>query len=388
MDKIDELLNRGVDGVLPSKSELEKVLRSGKKLKVYQGFDPTSPELHIGHLIGLRKLRQWQELGHHVIFLIGDFTGRIGDPSGKDETRPSLTKDEVDKNAQTYKEQAAKILDFDGKNPVSLMFNSSWSDKMSLHDFFTIAARVTFQQLIERDLYQKRLKENKDLSLVEMLYPLMQGYDSVAMDVDVEVGGRDQLFNMMMGRHLMQKLKGKNKFVLTTQLLIDKEGRKVGKTTGNAVAIADSPDQIFGAIMSFPDEVIIKGLECLTDVKMEKIESIEKQIKGGKNPLEFKKLLAFEVVKQLSDDKSAQIAQKQFESIHQKGILPADTQTTVTAAPLINVLINIAGSKSQAKRLLEQNAIEIDGEVVSNGNINLKSGQIIKVGKKTFVKVE
>src|SRR3989344_1285464 len=388
MDKIDELLNRGVDGVLPSKSELEKVLRSGKKLKVYQGFDLTSPELHIGHLIGLRKLRQWQELGHHVIFLIGDFTGRIGDPSGKDETRPSLTKDEVDKNAQTYKEQAAKILDFDGKNPVSLMFNSSWSDKMSLHDFFTIAARVTFQQLIERDLYQKRLKENKDLSLVEMLYPLMQGYDSVAMDVDVEVGGRDQLFNMMMGRHLMQKLKGKNKFVLTTQLLIDKEGRKVGKTTGNAVAIADSPDQIFGAIMSFPDEVIIKGLECLTDVKMEKIESIEKQIKGGKNPLEFKKLLAFEVVKQLSDDKSAQIAQKQFESIHQKGILPADTQTTVTAAPLINVLINIAGSKSQAKRLLEQNAIEIDGEVVSNGNINLKSGQIIKVGKKTFVKVE
>src|SRR3989344_9551493 len=188
-DSVEDLLTRGVDKIYPSKEELKNVLKSGKKLKLYQGFDPTGSQLHIGHMVGLRKLRQWQELGHHVIFLIGDFTGRIGDPSGKDETRPSLTKDEVDKNAQTYKEQAAKILDFDGKNPVSLMFNSSWSDKMSLHDFFTIAARVTFQQLIERDLYQKRLKENKDLSLVEMLYPLMQGYDSVAMDVDVEVGG-------------------------------------------------------------------------------------------------------------------------------------------------------------------------------------------------------
>lgn len=389
MDKIDELLTRGVDSVLPTKTELEKVLRSGKKLKVYQGFDPTSPQLHIGHMIGLRKLRQWQELGHEVIFLIGDFTGRIGDPSGKDETRPALARKQVEKNAETYKEQAGKILDFSGKNPVKVMFNSEWSDKMSLHDFMKLASQVTFQQIIERDLYQTRLKDNKDLSLTEILYPLMQGYDSVAMDIDVEIGGRDQLFNMLMGRHLMQKLRGKNKFVLTTHLLVDKEGRKVGKTTGNAVVLADPPEQIFGAIMSFSDDVIIQGLECLTDVPENEIEAIQKEIQSGKNPLEFKKRLAKEVVKQLAGNKAAEKSQAEFESVHQKGAIPQNAQiSTKAGTSLTSAISEITESKSQAKRLLSQGAIEIDGAVQKDGKIELKSGQILKVGKKTFVKVE
>ncbi len=393
MDKIDELLEKGVDNIIPSKEDLEKVLRSGKKLRVYQGFDPTGEKLHIGHMIGLRKLRQWQALGHEVIFLIGDFTGRIGDPSGKDETRPHLTKEVVEENAKEYKQQAGKILDFDGKNPVKVMFNSEWSDKMSLQDFFDVASKVTYQQIIERDLYQKRIQAKKDLSLIELLYPLMQGYDSVAMDVDVELGGRDQLFNMMMGRHLMQKMKSKNKFVMTTQLLVDAAGNKVGKTTGNAIVITDPPEQIFGAIMSFPDETIIQGLECLTDIPMEEIESIQKEIKGGKNPIESKKRLAYEIVKQLNGEQGAQKAQEEFENVFQKGEKPEDVQTIQISnlnQNIIDFLVEnkLISSKSAAKRLLDQGAIEIDGQIVKDQEVELKSGQIIRIGKKKFVRVE
>ncbi|MBI3283076.1 tyrosine--tRNA ligase, partial [Candidatus Curtissbacteria bacterium] len=213
MDKIDELLTRGVDQVIPSKEELGKVLRSGKKLRVYQGFDPSTPQLHIGHMIGLRKLKQWQNLGHEVIFLIGDFTGRIGDPTGKTKTRPLLSKETVEKNAKTYKEQAGKILRFEGKNPVIVKFNSQWLEKLSMPEVFNLAAQVTYQQVLKRDLIQDRLQREGDISINEIMYPIMQGYDSVAMDVDVEIGGTDQLFNMMMGRHLMHKMKRKNKFV-------------------------------------------------------------------------------------------------------------------------------------------------------------------------------
>ena len=275
MDKIDELLNRAVDTIIPSSAELETVLRSGKKLRVYQGFDPTSPQLHIGHMIGLRKLSQWQELGHEVIFLIGDFTGRIGDPTGKEETRPMLTKEVVEKNAELYKNQAAKILRFDGENPAKIKFNSEWLENLSMPEVFNLAAQVTYQQVIKRDLYQKRLAKDQDISINEIMYPIMQGYDSVAMDIDVEVGGRDQLFNMMMGRHLMHKMKRKNKFVMTTQLLTDPQGNKIGKTEGNAIALTDAPEKIFGAIMNFPDDVIVKGLEYLTDISWDQLQSIQ-----------------------------------------------------------------------------------------------------------------
>src|SRR3990167_651113 len=313
MDNVDEILTRGVDQVIPSKEELEKVLKSGKKLRVYQGFDPSSPLLHIGHMIGLRKLRQWQDLGHEVIFLIGDFTGRIGDPTGKKEARPVLSKETVEENAKTYKEQAGRILNFSGKNPVQIKFNSEWLDKLKTPEILNLFSQVTYSQIIKRGMFKKRLEKDEDISFNEISYPIMQGYDSVAMDVDVEVGGRDQLFNMMIGRDLMHKMKRKNKFVMTTQLLVDTEGNKIGKTEGNAIALTDPPEKMFGAIMNFPDDVITQGLESLTDVPQEEIESAKNAIKRGRNPLQFKKTLAFEVVKQLNGEKTAQKAQEEFE---------------------------------------------------------------------------
>ncbi|HEY5601213.1 MAG TPA: tyrosine--tRNA ligase [Patescibacteria group bacterium] len=392
MSQTDTLLARGVDKIYPSKEELERLLNTSKKLRVYQGFDPTSPQLHIGHLIGLRKLRQWQDLGHEVIFLIGDFTGRIGDPTGKEETRQLLSKERVDENAKAYKKQAGKVLRFNGNNPVKIKFNSQWLEKMSVQDVFDLAAQVTYQQIIERDLYQRRIQQNKDLSINEVMYPLMQGYDSVAMDVDVEVGGKDQLFNMMMGRHLMHKIKHKNKFVMTTQLLTDSAGNKIGKTAGNAVALTDSPSTIFGAIMSFPDETIIKGFECLTDVEENEIKIFKEAISDGKNPLSFKKRLAFEVVKQLNNEQSAQNAQREFERVFSKKEKPQEINSISISKPnwkITDFLTenDLAGSKSEAKRLIEQGAIEIDGQTYLNQTIEFKNGQIVKIGKKRFVKI-
>ena len=393
MDKIDELLTRAVDNVIPSKKELEDVLRSGKKLRVYQGFDPSTAQLHIGHMIGLRKLRQWQELGHEVIFLIGDFTGMIGDPTGKEETRPLLEKEVVEENAKTYKQQAAKILNFDGKNPVKIKFNSQWLGQLSSQEFLNLASLVTYQQVIKRDMYKKRIKEDKDISINEIMYPIMQGYDSVAMDVDVEVGGRDQLFNMMMGRDLMHKLKRKNKFVMTTALLTDPQGNKIGKTGGNAINFSDSANSMYGAIMNFPDDVIVKGLEYLADVPMEKIKKAKQALETFKNRIEYKKLLALAVVKQLHSEKEAQAAQSEFEKTFQKRSAPDSIPTVIIDEPsveLADFLVenSLAASKSDAKRLLHQKAIEIDGQIVENDEVEFEDNQVLKVGKKKFARIK
>lgn len=392
MDKVAELLTRGVDQIIPSSEELEKVLRSGKKLKVYQGFDPSTPQLHIGHMIGLRKLRQWQEFGHEVIFLIGDFTGRIGDPTGKEETRPLLSKETVERNAQTYKEQAGKILQFSGNNPAVIKFNSEWLEKLSVPEILNLYSQVTYQQIIKRGMFKKRLEKDEDISFNEITYPILQGYDSVAMDVDVEVGGRDQLFNMMIGRDLMHKMKRKNKFVMTTELLTDAQGNKIGKTEGQAIALTDPPEKVFGAIMNFPDEAIVKSLECLTDVKREEIEAAKHAIATGQNPLPFKKRLAFEVVNQLDGDKSAKQAEEEFERVFQKHQKPQDLKKVKVSKSkwkVVDFLVenNLAASKSAAKRLLDQGAIEIDGKIVKENEIEFQGRETIKIGKKKFVKV-
>ncbi|KKQ21392.1 MAG: Tyrosine-tRNA ligase [Parcubacteria group bacterium GW2011_GWC1_36_9] len=251
-DKIDELLTRGVDKIYLSREKLEEVLRSGKKLRLYQGFDPTGDKLHIGHMVGLRKLAEWQKLGHHVIFLIGDYTAMIGDPSGKLSTRKVLTHEQTLANAKNYKEQASKILKFDGDNPAEVLFNGDWLGKLSAIEFLRIAGNLTYSQVIERDMFQERLKQGQDISTNEFLYPVMQAYDSVAMDVDLEVGGKDQMFNMMMGRKLMRNMMKKEKFVMTTKLLEDKHGVKIGKTEGNAIALDDKPEDLFGKIMAKP----------------------------------------------------------------------------------------------------------------------------------------
>jgi len=401
MDKIEELLTRGVAEIIPGKEDLEKLLRSDKKLRVYQGFDPTSAQFHIGHMVGLRKLKQWQNLGHEVIFLIGDFTGMIGDPTGKDKTRIPLTKEQVLKNAQSYKTQASKILRFDGENPVKIKYNSEWLEKIPAAELIKLTSYLTFQQIIERDMFQKRLKNNMDISISEFLYPFMQGYDSVAMDVDVEVGGNDQLFNMLTGRDLMHKIKKKDKFVMTTPLLIDSRGIKIGKTEGNAIAIDDKPENLYAKIMSLPDDIIIKGFEYLTDITMDEIGSIKRALENGDNPVAYKKKLAFEIVKQLNTTEDANKAQESFESVVQKKENPEDIREVdlsmfgikkisieeLLANPLYK--LEMAKSKSDAERLIEQGGVKINNETIRDPNrtIELIDKMIISVGKHKFVKI-
>ncbi|OGH37417.1 MAG: tyrosine--tRNA ligase [Candidatus Levybacteria bacterium RIFCSPLOWO2_01_FULL_38_21] len=394
MDKIEELLTRGVANIIPSKKELGNLLRSGKKLRVYQGFDPTSPDLHIGHMLGLKKLRQWQDLGHEVIFLIGDFTGMVGDPTGRDKTREPLSREQVLENAKTYKEQAGRIVRFKGKNPVQIKYNSEWLSKLPALEIAKLMSLLTVQQILERDMFRKRIKNDQEISMVEVTYPIMQGYDSVAMNVDVEIGGTDQLFNMMVGRDMMRKIKGKNKFVITTPLLTDASGEKIGKTEGNTIALTDKPEDLFAKLMRLPDEIIGKGFEYLTNVSMSEITEIYTKLKLEKNPIIFKKRLAFEIVKQLNDESSAQKAQEHFEKTVQKKEAPEKMETHTlkkSEERLADILVEtkLASSKSDAQRLVEQGGVSIDGTKTIDPNeiIELKNERVIKVGKHRFVKI-
>ncbi|HNP89442.1 MAG: Tyrosine--tRNA ligase [Microgenomates group bacterium ADurb.Bin219] len=388
MDKIEELLTRGVEKIYPSPEALEKILRSGKKIKLYQGFDPTAPSLHLGHYVGLLKLRQFQELGHQVIFLIGDFTGMIGDPSGKSETRKPLTREQVLSNSRDYKKQAERILNFSGENPAKLAKNSEWLDSLSFANLIKLSSNLTFQQVKERDMFQKRIREGKDIYLNEFLYPLVQGYDSLYMDVDLEVGGSDQLFNMMTGRDLIHKLKGKEKFVMTTKLLVDAKGEKVGKTTGNALFLNRPAEEFFGGIMSFPDDVLPLGFEILTRVPMEEVKSMDFKAK----PMELKKRLAFEVVKIIYGEESADKALGQFEKVFQKKESPENLPQIKIESGEIEadkLLFNsgLVKSLSEAKRFLSQKAIEINGKIITNEKLSLKENDIIRIGKTKFVKI-
>jgi len=307
-EKIEQVLNRGVEKIYPSKKALEKILLSNKKIRIYQGFDPSAPSLHLGNYVGILKLKQFQQLGHEVIFLVGDFTGMIGDPTDKASARKKLTRKQVLANYKNWKKQLARFVNLSGKNPVKIMFNSSWLDKISFKDLIEITSNFTAQQILQRDFFQERLKKEKPIYLHEFLYPIAQAIDSVSMDVDLEIGGNDQTFNMLAGRDLMKAIKGKEKFVLTTKLLVNKEGEKLGKTTGNAIFLNNSPQDIFGKIMAFPDEAIMLGLELLTTIPLEKIAASE-------NPMALKKKLGFEVVKMNYGEKKAEQARNEFERV-------------------------------------------------------------------------
>ncbi len=390
MDAIENLLTRGVDKIYPAKEALEKVLREGKKLKLYQGFDPSMPSLHLGNLVGLIKLSQFQKMGHHVIFLVGDFTGMIGDPTDKLATRKKLTREQVLENAKNWKEQAQKILNFDGNNPAKIMFNSAWLDKVNFKELIEITSNLTYQQLIERDMFQERIKNNQPIHFHELLYPIAQGYDSVAMNVDMEIGGRDQIFNMLVGRTLVSAINHKEKFVLGTKLLVDKEGNKVGKTTGNALFLDSESQDFYSGIMSFPDEVIELGFELLTDTDF---ASLKHNIKN--HPMNEKKHLAFEIVKKLWGEENAVKAQDYFSKTFQQHNLSdvkefEMNQLSSNPITIVNLLVNTqsAASKSEAKRLIEQKAVEIDQTVVDmiQTNITLKTGMTLRVGKKRFLK--
>jgi tyrosyl-tRNA synthetase len=378
LDNNEKVLTRGVEQILPSKDGLARLMRS-KKITLYQGFDPSSPKLHIGNLIGIRKLAQFQKLGHKVIFLIGDFTGMIGDPTDKEATRKRLTHKEVIKNAKDYQKQIKNILKFDGPNAAQIKYNSNWLAKLTFEEIIELSSNFTVQQLIERDFFQERIKKGKAIHLHEFLYPLMQAYDSVYMDVDLEIGGNDQLFNMLAGRNLMKTLKNKEKYVLTMKLLTDPSGKKMGKTEGNTINLTDSPEDMFGKIMAMPDKLIKVATELLTDLDLNS--------NIFEDPLLAKKTLAFEVVKQIRGNEIAQKALKYFEKTFQKKS-PDFNREIELQKDLVTTISQTLDSISKAKRLIKEGAVDVDGKVIINPKYKLSGGEKIKIGKKIFFKVK
>lgn len=392
---IDKFLTRGVDKIYPSPEELKKKLMSGDRIRVYQGFDPTGPYLHVGHAMGIRAMRILQELGHDVIFLVGDFTSRIGDPD-KDKARKMLTVEEIQANMQGWKAQAAHLIEFDGENPVHFKSNYDWLSKLKFEDIIELMSHATVQQMIEREMFQRRIKENDPVGLQEFIYPLMQGYDGVAMQVDLEMGGTDQTFNMLMGRQLSKAYLGKEKFVRTNELMDAPDQRTMSKTKGNGLNLADSSEDMYGKAMSYPDHLITKGLRLLTEMEMKDIWEIEKQMEAGENPMQFKKLMAFEIVKTIRGVEAAKSAQAYFEKTVQNK--EVDTQSAVEIVPEQNISIyeviknaNLPDvSGSEIRRVIDQGGVEVKGEKVTDYNYkpDLKSGDIIKFGKRTFLKVK
>jgi tyrosyl-tRNA synthetase len=391
---INRILNKAVEQILPDKKTLEKKLFSGQKLNVYQGFDPTAPTLHIGHTVGMRKLEDFRKLGHNVIFLIGDFTARIGDPSDKKEARASarkvLTKEEVAKNLEVYVDQASHIIDIENKeNPVKILYNSSWLEPLNFGDIIKLASEFTVQQMIKRNMFQKRLENDKPIYLNEFLYPLMQGYDSVMMDIDVEVGGNDQLFNMLAGRDMVRNHLNKEKIVITGKLLTTAGGDKMGKSEGNMIKLSDDPKDIYGKVMAFTDDQIVDGFELLTSADLDEVGEIRERLNNNENPMQLKKELAFRVTSELKNKEEAQKAQKYFESVFQKRNVGTDLEERSVKKPKYNILeliteVNLASSKSEARRLIEQGAVKISEEKISDWQMDIELNEpiVLKVGKK------
>ena len=388
--QIEEILRRGTEHVYPEPGALKKVLMSGKRIRIYCGFDPTGPDLHIGHGNQLRKMAQFQKLGHEMIFLIGDFTARIGDPD-KLAVRKQLSKKEVATNFKGWKKQASAILDFSGKNPVKIMYNSKWQSKLKFEDVLSLASKMTVQRMLERDMFQERIKQGKPIYVHEFMYPLIQGYDCVAMDVDMEIGGNDQTFNMLVGRDLMKDLKGKEKFVLTINLLVDPTGKKMGKTEGNMVMLTDSADNMFGKIMSLPDEMIIEMFELCTDVALAEIKAMKEQMQAGINPRDLKLKLAAEIVKIYKGENKAKAAKENFINVFSKKEIPEEIKSyKVKSRKLLEILVEteLAISNSDSRRVIEQGGVKIDNEIIKDVNFNLSSGEhLIQKGKRFFVKV-
>jgi tyrosyl-tRNA synthetase len=401
MDKVDELLTRRVEKIYPSKEALEKVLRSGKKLKLYLGVDPTGGNLHLGHAVPLMKLQEFINLGHHVIFLVGNFTALCGDPSGHEGTRKSLAPTQISKNMATYKKQASKVLDF---SKTEMKYNADWLAKLTFEEIIKLASNFTVQQMIERDLFQRRLKAKKPISLHEFLYPLLQGYDSVAMNVDLEVGGTDQTFNMLAGRALQKIYNKKEKFVLTTKMIVGLDGRQMSKSWGNTVNILDKSNDMYGKIMSLRDELILQYFEMCTNVSLHSIKEHEEALKAGKvHPMDLKKQLAFDIVKMYHSEKEAKQAQKEFKKVVQKGALPGFIPTATGSfgtrkgdkMKAIDLLMEVADklavpSRSEAKRMIIQGGVEVDKKKIKDPNkvIHVKSGMVLRYGKRSYVQLK
>ena len=392
MDKIEELLTRGVANIIPSKEELEKKLRSGKKLNVYLGIDPTATKIHLGHAVPLRKLQKFADAGHNVTFLIGDFTALIGDTSDKDSQRPVLTSSQIEENFKTYKKQAEKILDF---SKIKVRYNSEWLKKLSFEEVVKLTQQFSFGDFSARELIRKRLNKGEHVGLHEGLYPAMQGYDSYFLDTDIQIGGTDQTFNMQAGRILQKNWRKKESFILANEFLLGTDGRKMSKTWNNAIWLDDNPNDMFAKIMAVNDDLIIQYFTLATDMSMSAIKDIEKELKKGGNPINVKKDLARQIVKELHGDSQAEDAENNFEKTVQKKESPKDIKIhnfNTSEKNLTDILIEtkLASSKSDAQRLVEQGGVSIDGIIATDPNeiIELKNERVIKVGKHRFVKIK
>jgi len=395
--KIQEVLTRSIDTIYPNRESLEKILNSGKKLRIYMGIDPTATYVHLGHATNYIILKRFHELGHKIIVLVGDFTAMIGDPSDKSSARKRLSREQVKENLKTFKGQISKIIDFENKdNPVELRFNSEWLSKMSFEDVVNLAAHFTVQQMIERDIFQKRIKEKKPLYVNEFFYPLMQGYDSVVLEADVEVGGTDQTFNMLAGRQLAKELQGREKFVVATTLLENPlTGEKLmSKSLGTGIALNEAPNEMFGKVMALPDEAVIQCFIDCTYVDLNKIKQYEGEITEGANPRDIKMLLANEIVKMYHSEKDAAMAQDHFINVFQKKELPKEIEEIEISGnlPIPNLLVQagLAPSGSEARRLITSGAVEVDGVKITeiSTTISTHPGMVIKVGKRRFAKIK
>jgi len=375
--------------------KLTRSLETGKPLTIKAGFDPTAPDLHLGHTVLIQKLRHFQLLGHEVNFLIGDFTGLIGDPTGKSETRPPLTPDDVKRNAETYKEQVFKILD---PEKTKVVFNSTWLGQLTSYDMIRLASELTVARMLERDDFKKRFESNRPISIHEFLYPLIQGYDSVAMEADVELGGTDQLFNLLMGRDLQRSRGQEPQVVLTMPLLEGLDGvNKMSKSLGNYIGISEAPDSIFGKIMSISDELMFRYYELLSDLSMDEVRSLKKKMEQGEiHPKTVKVQLAKEMVARFHSSEAAEEAERNFEQVFARHELPdeiEEVEMEQSAEPVwIPKLLLDAGmvkSTSDGRRMIQQNAVTIDGEKVEdiNATIACQGSVLLKVGKRRFCRV-
>jgi tyrosyl-tRNA synthetase len=387
MNDMEEVLIRAVANIIPGKNELFGKLTSKKKLNIYLGIDPTSTKIHLGHGVLLRKLNILAKKGHNVTFLIGDFTALIGDNSDKDSERPALTTQEIQENFKTYKKQAEKLLDF---SKVKIRYNSQWLKKLTFEDILKLTQHFSVGDFVGRELVRKRLNDNKRVGLNELLYPVMQGYDSYMLKTDLQIGGTDQTFNMQAGRSLIKDLDSRESFVLTTQILEGANGQKMSKSLGNAIWLDDSASDIYRKVMGIPDELILNYFLLATNLTASEIKKHEDKLKK-ENPINIKKELALQITKELHSPKLANDAQIEFEKTVQGKGLPEELEVlkinALDSTKVIDIVSNLTKSRSESKRLLEQGGVSIDEKIVKDSNLELQNNQILKIGKRKFVKV-
>ncbi|XWY20312.1 tyrosine--tRNA ligase [Bisgaard Taxon 45] len=382
-------LKRGVDEIL-SEADLIEKLKENRPLRVKLGADPTAPDIHLGHTVVLNKLRQFQQFGHEVIFLIGDFTGMVGDPSGKNTTRPPLSRDDVLRNAETYKQQIYKILD---PQKTRIVFNSSWLGELGTEGMIRLTSNYTVARMLERDDFKKRFSHNQPIAIHEFIYPLLQGYDSVALDADIELGGTDQKFNLLVGRELQKSAGQKPQVAITLPLLVGLDGeKKMSKSLGNYIGVAESPSEMFGKVMSISDELMWDWYNLLSFRPLTEIAQLKQDVENGRNPRDIKVLLAKEIIARFHSDDDAEAAEQEFINRFQKGAIPDEMPEFTFDAEigLANLLkeAGLVASTSEANRMVQQGGVKIDGEKVEDAKLIVTAGTAVyQVGKRKFARV-